>query len=310
MAVSKKFNEKLWHRLFVAITFLCIPWQINAQNTDWEWWNTLHGWESGMPNWRMWLTISPGYLGPNALPVPDMKNGLIKSEGEAKISTGLHLKEGDNTQNISGYFMIPFAKSKIAFEVYGVIIEKYQMSEQVRDERVARDKDGKGITPGDIYFSTLIQLSRNRKFPNTLLRLATKTASGGAYYAARYSDSPGYFFDISFSKDLNTPKMATLRPFASMGFYSWQTNDEENLQNDAFMFGAGLEFLKNDWTATSTVSGYAGYKNEKDQPLAFTFGLKKHIGRKSIQFQYIHGIKDWEYDTFMMAYSWHFKGIN
>ena len=138
-------------------------------------------------------------------------------------------------------------KNKIALEVYGVMLEKYQMSRQIRDERIARDKDGKGFAIGDLYFSTLVQLSKNRKFPNTLLRLAGKTASGGALKAARYTDSPGYFFDLSFSKDFQSPTLSTWRPLASIGFYSWQTNDPENLQNDALMYAAGVEYLKNNW---------------------------------------------------------------
>ena len=75
----------------------------------------MHGWEPGKPNWRMWLTISPGYLGPNALPVPEVKNGLIKADGEIKLSTDFHFKKGDNTQNLSGYVMVPFAKKQNSF---------------------------------------------------------------------------------------------------------------------------------------------------------------------------------------------------
>ncbi len=301
---------KNWQvKLFFILTMLLASFQAKTQNSDWEWWNALHGWEPGMPSWRMWLTISPGYLGPNALPVPKMKNGLIKEKGETQISTNLHFREGDNTQDISGYFMLPFAQSKIAFEVYGVIVEKYRMSNQVRDERLARDKDGKGISQGDLYFSTLLQITRGRKFPNTLLRAAAKTASGGAYDAARYSDSPGYFFDLSFSKDLRTP-ISIWRPYASFGFYSWQTNDDENLQNDAYMYGAGIEFLKNNWTANASVSGYSGYKEEKDKPMVLTLSLEKQKGDRSISLQYVHGFRDWEYDTLRLSYIWHFNGVN
>ncbi len=310
MAVSKKNTRfrKILRLMFFLI--LCFPWQSISQESDSDWWNNLHGWEPGMPGWRMWLVISPGYLGPNALPVPEQLNGLIKSETELQISSSFHFRDGDNTQDISGYFMLPFAKGKIAIEAYGVIFEKYQMSDEIRDERIARERDGNGITTGDLYFSTLIQLSKNRKFPNTLFRMACKTTSGGAYYAARYSDSPGYFFDLSFSKDFQSPTLLSWRPFASAGFYSWQTNDELNLQNDALMYGIGLELLKNAWTASTSLSGYAGYKNEKDQPLVFNLNLQRRIGKKSLKLQYIHGIKDWEYDTFRVSFIWHFKGID
>ena len=309
MVFSKLYKIKSWHPATLLAMFMCLASPAFSQDSDIDWWNNLHGWEPGMKGWRMWLIISPGYLGPNALPVPETKNGLIKEKGEFKISSDFHFKDGDNTQDLSAYFMLPFAKNKIAIELYGVIVERYNMSDEIRDERISRERYPKGVTPGDLYFSTLVQLSKNRKFPNTLLRMATKTSSGGAYVAARYSDSPGYFFDLSFSKDFVSPSQTTWRPFATFGFYSWQTNDQDNLQNDALMYGLGLEFLKNNWIATSSLAGYAGYKNEKDQPLVANFDLERKLGGKSLKLQYIHGIKDWEYDTFKLAFIWHFKGI-
>ena len=41
---------------------------------------------------------------------------------------------------------------------------------------------------------TLIQLVKGRKFPDTMVRMAGRTASGGHLDAARHADSPGYFF--------------------------------------------------------------------------------------------------------------------
>jgi len=43
-----------------------------AQN-DFQWWNDLHDWQPGDPGWRNMMKITPGYLGPNALPVPEVK---------------------------------------------------------------------------------------------------------------------------------------------------------------------------------------------------------------------------------------------
>ena len=72
----------------------------------------------------------------------------------------------------------------------------------------------------------------------------------------------------------------------------------------------GIEFLKNNWTFTSSLSGYSGYKEERDKPMAFNFDVKKKFKNKSVQVQYIHGIRDWEYDTVKIAFIWHFKGID
>lgn len=297
------------HFLFLII-FLFSSALVYPQGEDYSWWNLKHGWQEGMKGWRMWLIISPEYLGPNALPVPELKTGLIPEKGEFEFGTGLHFKTGDPTQDLSARCLIPFAHSRVAIEIYGVMVEKYQMSETIRDERFARDKDGKGVAQGDLYFSTLAQLVKGRKFPDTMARFTCKTASGGAYSAARVTDSPGYFFDFNFSKNIPGKIGSEWTPTAMLGFYSWQTNDELNLQNDAFLYGAGLNYRFYKWQFSSSFSGFHGYKNNGDRPIVLTTGVKKDIGQKTLRIQYFHGLNDWEYDTFKFSFIWHFNGIN
>ncbi|HKJ79019.1 MAG TPA: hypothetical protein VKA10_05765, partial [Prolixibacteraceae bacterium] len=217
-----------------------------AQN-DFQWWNDLHDWQPGDPGWRNMMKITPGYLGPNALPVPEVKKGIIENYTEIKLTASNHFHPGDPTQDVSAKLILPFAQNKIAVEMYGVFAERFAFSEEIRNDRVARIKDGKGTAIGDFYFSTLIQVAKNRKFPNTLFRFATKTASGNQLEAARYTDSPGYFFDFSFSKTLNENSVGRIRPFGLIGFYTWQTNDELNLQNDALLYAIGTDYFKNNW---------------------------------------------------------------
>ncbi|MBT6764830.1 MAG: hypothetical protein HOA90_09900, partial [Prolixibacteraceae bacterium] len=154
---------------FLFVLFLCFSLSVVGQgsNDDYGWWNELHGWELGDPGWRDWMKITPGYLGPNALPVPDVKKGMISENTEIEITASNHFSKGDPTQDISGRLFIPFAKNKVAIEMYGVALEHFAFSEEIRNERFARDEDGKGIVIGDFYFSTLIQLIKDRKFPNT-----------------------------------------------------------------------------------------------------------------------------------------------
>lgn len=280
-----------------------------SQDGKWDWWNELHGWEPGMPSWKRWLIISPGYLGPNALPVPDIKAGYIPEMSEVSLSGSRHFHPGDPTQDISGRLFLPFAGSRIAFEAYGVIVENYAFSEQIRDKRFARDQDGRGITQGDLYFSTLIQVVRDRKFPDILFRIAGRTASGGAYHAARYSDSPGYFFDFSFSKDIGAGRFSVVRPFASAGFYSWQTNDEYNLQNDALFYGAGLEFKSPEWLVSGSYSGYSGYQRNRDKPAVLTFNLRHDWDYSAMALAMITGLRHWDYYTIRITYAWKFEGL-
>ena len=294
----------------VFIFFLTLlPFIPNAQNTEdsWEWWNNQHGWEPGDPGWRNWMKITPGYLGPNALPVPQVKKGFIDDSTEVEISFSNHFHKGDPTQDISGRLFIPFSNNKIAIEIYGVAVERYAFSEAIRDERVARDQDGEGLAIGDFYFSTLVQLSKNRKFPNALFRFTTRTASGNQLEAARYTDSPGYFLDVSFSKQWSASNNLLFRPFGLVGFYSWQTNDELNLQNDALMYALGADFEKDTWLVSASWSGYSGYKNERDRPMQLNFDIQKNLNRKTLRIQYLHSLREWGYKTLRFSFIWKFK---
>jgi hypothetical protein len=275
--------------------------------TDYTWWNKLHGWEEGDPGWRNRIRISPGYLGPNALPVPQVQKGILKSKAELELTASNHFHKGDPTRDISGYIFYPFAGNKIAVELYGVAFEQFAFSEEIRNERVARIKDGKGTAIGDFYFSTLIQIVRNKKFPNTLFRFATKTASGNQLEGARYTDSPGYFFDFSFSKNLGHESTQLFRPFGMLGFYSWQTNDELNLQNDALLYGLGVDVSGKQWLFSTSWSGYSGYKNERDKPMQINFDLRKDFQNNALRLQYHHGLRHWEYKTVRVSFIWNLK---
>lgn len=297
-------------RLFFFFLFTFFISYGQETEGEWDWWNELHGWETGDPGWRNWIIITPGYLGPNALPIPEIKRGLIETGSEFEITASGHFHQGDPTQDISAKLFLPFANSKIAVEVWGVVFEHFAFSEEIRNERFARDKDGEGYAMGDFYFSTLVQISKNRKFPNTLLRAATKTASGNQLKAARYTDSPGYFFDLSFSKNFGRKEAFLFRPLGLIGFYSWQTNDELNLQNDALLYALGGDMVKNDWLFSGSWSGYSGYKDRHDSPMQLNFEVRKEFGNKAVRLRYLHGIHDWEYKTVRFSFVWKFKGIN
>lgn len=286
-------------RKSIFILLFLLP--LCAFSEDWSWWNIKHGWQIGMPSWRSFIHITPGYLGPNALPVPEMKKGIVQEGNTFEFGLSAHFREGDPTQDIFGKYYRSFADGKIAFEVYGMILEHYAMSEFVRDERVARDFDGKGIANGDLYFSTLIQLTKGRKFPDSMVRVAGRTASGNQLEGARHTDSPGYYFDFSFSKTYNWSEAMRFQPYTSLGFYSWQTNDDLNLQNDAYMYGLGADLIWPGWTVANSLSGYSGYKKERDRPMVYTFDVHRNLKDCTLRLQYLHGLRDWTYRTVKLS---------
>lgn len=305
-----RINKPELKHILVFIALLISVSALPAQDGEWDWWNNLHGWKPGMPSWKTMIKISPGYLGPNALPVPEIKKGYIAEKGEFEFGAEYHFKTGDPTKDIFSKLYIPFAHGKIAFEAYGVIVERYSMSEKIRDERLARDRDGKGWAQGDFYFSTLIQLTRGRKFPDTMFRIAGRTASGGAFDAARYSDSPGYFLDLSFSKSVPAAGRKLLVPYFSVGFYSWQTNDEFTLQNDAFLYGAGIELSAGTWHSSGSFSGYKGYKTQRDNPMLIGFDIRKDLKNNALRLQVLNGLHGWQYTTARLSFICYLKEIN
>jgi hypothetical protein len=286
----------------LVVIFCILSGKAQQFQNDPSWWNELHGWEEGDPGWRNWMKITPGFFGPNALPVPHIQKGELFKNPEFELTVSNHFHKGDPTQDISGYVYIPFAGNKIAVEMYGVAFERFAFSEEIRNERFARIKNGRGTAIGDFYFSTLIQVFKNRKFPNTLFRFATKTASGNQLEGARYTDSPAYFLDLSFSKIFGNHKTGLIKPFGMIGFYTWQTNDELNLQNDALLYGLGTEFIKNNWLFSGSWSGYSGYKNERDQPMQLNFDIRRDFEKKALRIQYQHGLQHWEYKTVRFSY--------
>lgn len=293
-------------KYYVSFLFLLSAVSVFGQQSggDMAWWNEQHGWKTGDPGWRNWIIMSPGYLGPNALPVPHVQKGELAGPAELEFTLSNHFHNGDPTQDISGYVYIPFAGNRIAVEMYGVAFERFAFSEEIRNERFARIKDGKGTATGDFYFSTLIQVFKDRKIPNTLFRFATKTASGNQMEGARYSDSPAYFLDLSMSKKLGNVASGCIKPFGMLGFYSWQTNDELNLQNDALLYALGADYNKNDWLFSASWSGYSGYKEERDRPMQLNFDIRKDFSNKAVRLQYLHGLRHWEYKTIKASFIW------
>ena len=81
-----------------------------------------------MRDWRGLLHITPGYLGPNALPVPDVKKGVVHTGENIELGADFHFRTGDPTQDLFGKYYRSFAENRIAIELYGVITEHYAMS--------------------------------------------------------------------------------------------------------------------------------------------------------------------------------------
>lgn len=267
---------------------------------DYTWWENKHNWD-GVRHWSDYMIFSSGFMGPNALPVPDSKDGLLPQNAHLEISYENHFSKGDFTKDLFTELYFPLFSKKAGLNISYVPVEHYKMDSITRDLRRARDYDGEGISAGDFYVSTFIQFIKDMdKLPDVLVTANIKTASGTNLEAARNTDSPGYFFDCSIGKDLKVKDsfLKSVRPHGMVGFYAWQTNLGSYFQNDAVVYGFGLNFQFSKFELNNSLDGYSGYIDNGDRPVVFRSIFRsqfKSIINCKIMFQ--HGIRDFPYNT-------------
>jgi hypothetical protein len=259
-------------------------------NRDWD----------GVTHWSRYIVISPGYMGPNALPIPENIKGKVRSGIELTTRLDYHYFSQDKTTDLFIDLYIPIIDKLIAVEFYGVAVEYFTMDSALRYERKTFKLEGEGFAVGDINFATIVQLLKDRKnFPDLALRLNCKTASGTKFTAARYTDTPAYFFDISVGKNYQTNGEFVNRidVYGTIGFYVWQTYSVEHRQNDALSFGLGFDINMGKFQFTNSFDGYSGYINNGDKPRVYRTGLKFREKKISYQFGWQKGFKNMLYDN-------------
>ena len=289
--------------LFVLLA-LWLPLPGYAQ--DYGWWNDTHDWD-GVSPWRSYLTLSPKFMGPNALPVPDVKNGLIEQSTRLQVAGEGHFGDGDDTQNLYLEGHVPLFSDRVGLHLRYVPLEHYKMTPATRDERAARDFDGEGYASGDVYIGTHIQLLRDHaRLPDLLLTINLKTASGNKLSAARFTDTPGYYFDLSAGKTYPTGQtLQSVRPHLMVGFYVWQTFMDNYYQNDAVLYGLGADLNFSTLTLTPALGGYYGYLGIGDRPLVARLSLVTRSGGSwNWRLRFEQGITDFPYSSVRLGGEW------
>jgi len=262
-----------------------------ASQEPYEWWNKKHNWD-GYTHWSNYIIYSPGYMGPNALPVPRLTDGLLSGRITLEPEATIHAQTGEFTAGGGLRFFYPIAKGVAGLEFSQVMAEYYKTDTMLRDERFARSEHVEGIATGDINLATYLTLVKDRRWPDMALRINLRTASGSKLSDARYTNSPGYFFDLSAGKNV-TRDSEEVRPvvriYGTLGFYVWQTNLENNKQNDAFLTGLGARLTKGKQSIGTEAAGYFGYLNMRDDPIVLRFIYELKGEKNGLRFQYQKG---------------------
>lgn len=279
---------------------------------DFNWWNEKHNWD-GVSNWQDYIILAPDYMGPNALPVPEFKNGTIEDKAFINLAFERHQSEGDQTQNLFSRIFIPLFSPRVGLNFQMVPWEQYELDTLTRDRRRARSLDPEGTASGDLYVGTHIQLIQDHKFlPDALLTINLKTASGSKLSDARFTDTPGYFFDLSLGRkfSLNEKGTENIRPFVMAGFYVWQLHISNNRQNDAFLYAFGFDVDLKKFKLRHSAGGYNGYFGEGDRPFLYRFDLQTKFDSKlNYQLRFQQGIRDFDYTTIRLGFTYDLSSL-
>lgn len=275
------------------------------------------------PDYGSKTLIAPAYFGPNAFPVPDMLDGRVQKQLHIEAAGDFYLGfERDKTEDIFLRAYIPLFTDRVNLTLWLPVHEWYQFTPERQLTCRLPDADIiSGHETGDVFVSTDIQLLRDKRIaPDIALRAALKTASGGSFERARFYDSPGYFFDLSFGKSFyflgtnppitDHPRAITergdspleLRIAASGGFLCWQTDNGR--QNDAVMYGVQVALHSPYLSVKQTFSGYVGWEKAGDRPMILKSEIYGHIHQFSPFVCYQYGLKDYPFHLVRIGLAW------
>jgi hypothetical protein len=281
-------------RITMGFIFLLFYFQVTAQSD--AWWATTVNWD-GVSHWSRYMITQPAYQGPNALPVPKIGNGSLDTSLFLSASGNFHFSKGDQTQNIilAGNYCI--VKDRVSVDVSWVPYERYRMDHDTKTERhVFHHFYYDNRASGELHVNTNFQIMNKwRKDIHLVLRAGYRFPCGSGFGTARYTDAPGYYFDLSFGKPF---RGTAVKWIGMLGFYSWQMVSDKHRQNDAILFGTGLEWNPRSFSLQTYVGGYVGYMEDSgDKPVVFRLNTEKKFGNTGLILRFQQGLNDFKYSS-------------
>ena len=249
-----------------------------------------------------YMIFSPGFMGPNALPVPYVHKARVPETVVFDLRYDHILGSGNTTQSMVTRLAIPFAKKRIAIELEYNPIEFYTMdSATSRLWRTSTGQAIKGSSLGEFSFGTVIQLIEDvNHLPDMSISMNCRTASGKGRENSRHTNSPGYYMDFSLGDTYRiSPRfLQSVRWYATAGFLAWQTNLDDYPQDDALLYGLGFDLTLKGFYLNQTLRGYYGYMNNGDRPVVYRVDLGINLVKSSVVFSYEKGIRDYPFQSF------------
>lgn len=265
---------------------------------DGDWWRNNVNWD-GAKHYTYYLIQAPAFMGPNGLPVPPVTEGRAAVRSHFSAGGAMHFSSGDKTQNLTAWLSYAPDKARISFELYWVPVEWFQVTHEEKSRRNVffRDYYNTSAT-GDLYMqSTLRILHNTRRGWDAALRAGIKTASGSGVGAARFTDTPGYYFDLSAAKSWQWTATRSLRLYAMSGLIVWQTYQPNFPQDDAYLWGAGALWQLGAWSLRHECAGYVGYRNNGDRPVLLRLEALHEMGRYAPFLRLQQGLHNYPYSS-------------
>jgi hypothetical protein len=272
--------------------------QVLACSQTLEKWTTQVNWD-GYSHWSKYIIYSPAFMGPNSLQVPSLNNGSIDSVNYFGFEGGFHFSKGDLTQNMALTANYCLQKGLISVNLNWVPVEWFQTSEAVKLKRnVYYQEFYDRVAGGDMVLNTTVQiLNRWRKDVHLALRVGYRFPTSNSVGAARFTDAPGYCFDLSAARVLKSNP--AWRILAMTGFYVWQMN--EYGQNDAYLAGAGTEYNFRNFRMQLYGTGYFGWRNNGDDPVVIGAQMEKKAKHLTYTFHLRQGLHDMDYTSLWLG---------
>lgn len=235
-------------------------------------------------------------MGPNALPIPAMNKGRIDNQNSIQVSGVAYFSEGEQTYNVNTTANVALVKDLVSFDLFWVPVEYFQMSDELRTQRVVLPSKGdQQFAIGDVYLNSTVQLFNRPRF-HASARAGFKFPSSDGVALSRFTDSPGYNLDAGFGYLLlhKHEEGISLDLHGMAGFYSYQTQggNANYRQNDAVLLGLGLDYFHQNWMASVSVRAYLGYFDLLDQPVAVRTYFEKNFENIRIFSALQFGVQD------------------
>lgn len=295
---------------FIKLALWLFPSVVCCQTIeDLYWWGTNNNWD-GITHWSRYIIRTPGYMGPNALPVPAVGNATVDSA--ISLETAMECHKGRRELACNPYInlKIPLAAGRVALDLIYRPVEYYKTERSLGLERFTRFRACEGVVPGDVYIGTVIHLLDQKKHKlDANADIYMKTASGKGLANARHIDAPAYYFDANFGRtfNLSSTLVKKISIYTMAGLYVWQADFSNNRQDDAFLYGISTRFDFKPLFATLTWSGYTGYINRGDKPMVLQCTWGKNFKHGTLSGFYRYGLRDMIQNSVHMGYIYSFR---